>query len=321
MNTHFPLVSIIVPNYNHFKYLKQRLETIFNQSYQNFEVILLDDCSTDASVEILIEYAKNPKVSHCIFNDLNSGNTFKQWNKGITLAKGDFIWIAESDDFCDSNFLEKLIQPQLEDQGVVLSFCQSLRVNENGEITGNWISHTFEFQENIFYNNFIFTGNKFIENYLIHKNVIPNVSAVLFRKDKIEGIIPLVFEPFMKYNADWYYYIQVLCNEKVVFIAEALNSFRYHKSSVIAKAGDESGWLKIFNMELLARKHMLKFIEDCKPYNLNVIRKQAKIGNNKLKYLTAKGFINRGYNIKGILIVLNKPRLLKEISLIILKKI
>jgi glycosyltransferase involved in cell wall biosynthesis len=71
----------------------------------------LDDCSTDKSQEILLEYADNPKVSHCVFNKINSGNTFIQWNKGTALAKGDYIWIAESDDFCELNFLEELIQP------------------------------------------------------------------------------------------------------------------------------------------------------------------------------------------------------------------
>ena len=72
MVVQFPLVSIIVPNYNHEKYLKQRLDSIFNQTYSNFEVILLDDCSSDSSQTILLEYAKNPKVSYCIFNEFNS---------------------------------------------------------------------------------------------------------------------------------------------------------------------------------------------------------------------------------------------------------
>ena len=64
-----PLVSIIIPNYNHALYLKERLDSIFNQTFQDFEVILLDDCSTDTSREVLAEYAKKDKVSHCIFNE------------------------------------------------------------------------------------------------------------------------------------------------------------------------------------------------------------------------------------------------------------
>ena len=77
MKTNNPLISIIVPNYNHEKYLKQRLECIFNQSYFNFEVILLDDCSLDKSQEILLEYGKNPKVSHCVFNEVSNGKFFE----------------------------------------------------------------------------------------------------------------------------------------------------------------------------------------------------------------------------------------------------
>jgi glycosyltransferase involved in cell wall biosynthesis len=160
-----PLVSIIVPNYNHKKYLVQRLECVFNQTYPDFEVILLDDCSSDKSQEILLEYAKNPKVSHCVFNDTNSGNTFVQWNKGIALAKGDYIWIAESDDFCELNFLEELIQPVLQDQEITLVYCQSNRVDEAGKITGSWLNHTDNLDASLFLTDFVMDGNEFIERF------------------------------------------------------------------------------------------------------------------------------------------------------------
>ncbi|CAN1531922.1 Glyco_tranf_GTA_type domain containing protein [Flavobacteriaceae bacterium] len=71
----------------------------------------MGDFSTDNSRKIISEYASNGKVSHCVYNEINTGNTFIQWNKGIELAKGDFIWIAELDDFCELNFLQELIQP------------------------------------------------------------------------------------------------------------------------------------------------------------------------------------------------------------------
>ena len=104
-----PKVSIIIPNYNHAKYLLQRLESIFNQTYQDFELILLDDCSTDNSVKILKEYALDPKVSHFIINKKNSGSPFIQWAKGFELAKGEYIWIAESDDCSENIFLEEMV--------------------------------------------------------------------------------------------------------------------------------------------------------------------------------------------------------------------
>ena len=103
-----PKVSVIVPNYNHASYLKQRIDSILNQTFQDFEVIILDDCSTDNSLEVLSHYKNHNKVSHCVFNDTNSGNPFKQWDKGIQLAKGEWIWIAESDDWAEPEFLETI---------------------------------------------------------------------------------------------------------------------------------------------------------------------------------------------------------------------
>lgn len=76
-------VSVIVPNYNHALFLEQRIESILNQTFQDFEVIILDDCSTDNSKKIIEKYRTHPKVSKIIYNDVNSGNTFKQWNTGI----------------------------------------------------------------------------------------------------------------------------------------------------------------------------------------------------------------------------------------------
>ena len=94
-------VSIIVPNYNHEKYLDERIQSILNQTYQDFEIIILDDCSTDNSKFVIEKFRNNEHVSHIVYNEQNSGSTFKQWERGFELAKGELIWIAESDDSCD----------------------------------------------------------------------------------------------------------------------------------------------------------------------------------------------------------------------------
>lgn len=81
------------------------MDSIYQQTYQNIEVILLDDFSSDNSVEILKQYAKKyPHKTRLVVNEQNSGRVFRQWNKGLALAKGELIWIAESDDYCDTNF-------------------------------------------------------------------------------------------------------------------------------------------------------------------------------------------------------------------------
>lgn len=302
-------ISIIVPNYNHACFLNKRLESIFNQTFQDFEVILLDDCSTDHSVEILNKYAKNPKVVHFEVNKVNSGSPFKQWERGIKLAKGSFLWIAEADDFCDSEFLDKTVSPLLNNGDISLSYCQSSRTNSEGQVTGNWITHTQKFSPNIFSSNFIIPGNEFIEKYLIHKNVIPNVSAVLFRTSHFKRILPLSNEPFQKYNADWFYYIQLLCISNVAFISKTLNHFRYHDDSVISRAGHESGWVKVYKMELKGRKKMLTYLEGCQPENLEQIKIQAKFRNNELHSLIAASFLKRNKYLSRFFQKLFRPKL------------
>lgn len=79
-----PLVSVIVPNYNHAAFLKERMESILNQSYPHYEVIILDDHSTDASLEVIKEYAKHPKVAQVIINETNCGSPFIQWQRGFS---------------------------------------------------------------------------------------------------------------------------------------------------------------------------------------------------------------------------------------------
>lgn len=300
-----PLVSIIVPNYNHEKYLKQRLESVFNQTYPNFEVILLDDCSPDASRTILLEYADNPKVSHCVFNQINSGNTFIQWNKGIALAKGDYIWIAESDDFCALNFLEELTKPLIQDDKIVLAYCQSNRVDEFGTNIGNWLDHTDCLDDTFFLKNFILDGNEFIERFLIYRNVIPNASGILFRKKNALGLGELETDSFLKYYGDWLFYIKLISNNKVAFKSDSLNCYRCHPKSVITMA-HKSGKLKFYNgVDINVRKKIKVFLADKKTVNLLDVLKINKQISNELKYEKAFYFIRNHKKIKGFLILIS----------------
>lgn len=300
-----PLVSIIVPNYNHEKFLKQRLESIFNQRYSNFEVILLDDCSTDKSQGILLEYAENPKVSYCIFNETNSGNTFIQWNKGLVLAKGDYIWIAESDDFCELNFLEELIQPLIKDDEIVLSYCQSKRVDEFSIHTGDWLNHTASLDKTFFFKNFILNGNEFIERFLIYRNVIPNASGVVFRKKSAVVLGELETDDFLRYCGDWLFYMKLITNHKVAFKSTALNCYRYHPRSVITMAHKSGKFASYNGVDINVRKKIKFFLLDKKPDNLSTILKINRQISNDLKYEKAFHLIRNQEKIKGFSLLIS----------------
>ncbi|TRZ44976.1 glycosyltransferase [Robertkochia solimangrovi] len=221
-------VSVILPNYNHEKFLERRIHTILNQTYQDFELIVLDDCSKDDSVQILKKYSNHPKVTHIVLNEKNSGSTFIQWKKGIDLAQGKFIWIAESDDEASPHFLEKLVPVLDRDNSLGLVYSQSLVIDENSEILYNKIEWTNDLSEIHWKEDFKNSGKDECLNYLCFKNTIPNASAVIFRKKAIINS-PLPVE--MKMTGDWYFWVSILGNTNLAFIAEPLNFFRETQTS------------------------------------------------------------------------------------------
>lgn len=217
-------VSIILPSFNHSSFLKQRFDSIINQTYQDFEVILLDDCSTDNSWSVLQSLALHPKVSFCIKNDVNSGSPFKQWVKGINLAKGDWIWIAESDDYADLNFLNVLFGKLKESTDLIYS--ASVEIDEFGNNQGldNWADSLDKEKWKSDYTN---DGKDEINNYLIYRNTIVNASAVLFKKPNT--IPPIILN--MRFCGDWYFWIWLLQNGQIQYVSDALNFFRTHQGT------------------------------------------------------------------------------------------
>jgi len=219
-------VSIIIPNYNHAKFLQQRLDTVFNQTFQDFEVILLDDASTDGSANLLKSYENHPKVSCVVINTENSGSPFRQWKKGIDLAKGDYIWIAESDDYCELNFLEELL-PLFDQENVVLAYSASVVINNQGILKGRhkWAD---DLDKKRWQTDFFNNGLKEIKNYLRFRNTITNASAVLIKRETVEF---LPFPYSMSFCGDWYVWIEILKQGNVAYTGKLLNYFRRHDAS------------------------------------------------------------------------------------------
>lgn len=216
------LVSVVIPNYCHACYLDQRIQSVLSQTYQNFEVIILDDCSPDegASRLVIEKYRENPHVSHIVYNKVNSGSTFKQWEKGIGLAKGELVWIAESDDYCEPTFLECVVPMLANDSSCNLSFCRTKAFNENGE---TWLCWPESLDTGIY------KGTYFINNYMSIGNGIVNASAVLFRKQVAETV-PTDYMTY-KGAGDRLFWIYLLETGNVGFVNEELNHFRIHTSN------------------------------------------------------------------------------------------
>lgn len=236
-----PKVSVIVPCYNHAKYLKERIDSILNQSFRDFELILLDDCSKDNSAEILLSYKDNEKVSNVIINEKNSGTTFKQWQKGISLAKGDYVWIAESDDYADWSFLDRLVKILDENPKVGLAYSQSYKVDENSNIFGDMVDYTSCFSPNKWESDYINNGKDEIVNFLTKMNTIPNASAILFRKSAISKFPEEI--KGMKLVGDWFFYCNILVEHDIAFVSDKLNYYRFQNMSVRSKSVPEKNYV------------------------------------------------------------------------------
>lgn len=279
-----PLVSVILPNYNHALFLPERIESILSQTYSNLELIILDDCSSDESVSVIGKYKDNPKISHIKINKENSGSTFIQWNYGFRIAKGEIIWIAESDDFCDPDLLENLVFNYCNNPGCVVAFCSSQYVNEKSETLGSYKFASYLFK--------IYDGKEFIKKRLIYGCAIWNASSAIFSR----SVALKINADYMDYKAcgDKLFWNLISEHGKVFHLNECKNYFRQHQNKVSPKKFRDGTSLKeekaIYDWQI--RKGYLKGLK--KLYVKHLFLK--KILNNEFSAIEIK---NKLLNIWG----------------------
>lgn len=227
-----PLVSVIVPNYNHAPYLELRLDSIFSQTYQNFEVILLDDASSDDSAAILREYQQRyPDKTTLLINEENSGGVFHQWDRGFGLAQGDIVWIAESDDWCTENFLETLV-PYFENEAIQLAYARTVFMDGEGDRqiwSINEYLHDIDPQR--WNNTIIETGPAIVRDAFAVKNIVPNVSSAIFRTPRTLEVLQDPEWRQMRTCGDWVLYLHLLRGGMLAYSPAACNYYRIHDSN------------------------------------------------------------------------------------------
>lgn len=233
-----PLVSVIIPNYNHARFLRERIDSVLHQDFQDFEVILLDDCSTDDSRDVINSYKDHPKVSHIVLNDTNSGGPFTQWAKGIELAAGEYIWIAESDDVATSQLLGALVDEMEKSHNTVIAFAHSRLIDQdNQQLPYGWHDED---------NNkvFVFDGQQFVMEKMLTSNYVYNASMAIFRKSAYK----LIEHSYRSYSycGDWAFWIELCLKGDVVEVCRVLSAFRQHKGQTTLKSVKNGGkWLEM----------------------------------------------------------------------------
>jgi glycosyltransferase involved in cell wall biosynthesis len=234
-----PTVSVIVPNYNHARYLRKRIESILAQTYQDFELVLLDDCSTDDSPYILASYENDPRIT-VVYSKENSGNPFKQWNKGVRMSRGRYLWVAESDDFAEPRFLERMVSLLQEQPEVTFAYCRAWRVGEDDQ---RWHFADADFDRldaEHWKRDFVADGAEECRRYFALCAPVLNASTVVFRKEAYQRAG--MADERLRVAADYKMWATMAMAGKVAYIAEPLSYYRTHGENVRTRT-DASGLL------------------------------------------------------------------------------
>lgn len=224
-----PTVSVIVPNYNHAQFLDKRLTTVLEQTFSDMEVLVLDDASSDSSRDVIERFKGDSRV-RTDYRATNSGIPGAQWNRGVHMAQGKYIWIAESDDYAALDLLQTLVQILDDQPDVGLAYCESTVVDEASHelFSGNvW---TAQLDPDRWTKFFVNDGRDECARFHVVRNLIPNASAVLFRRCLFEEVGGA--DESYKVAGDYDLWTRMMMRTHLAFTPRHLNFFRDHGTTV-----------------------------------------------------------------------------------------
>ncbi len=224
-----PTVSVIVPNYNHGRFLQQRIESVLRQTYQDFELVLLDDCSTDQSRAVLSQYVGDPRV-RSEFNKSNSGSAFRQWNRGVRLARGKYVWIAESDDYADEKLLERLVGILDRDDTVAYAYCRSWQITADGRREGFHDEYGPYKGPRGWDADYFVDGHQECRDYFLFMTPVSNASAAVFRKSAYDSVGGA--DESMILCGDGKLWAAIALTGRVAYVSDPLNYYRLHDTTL-----------------------------------------------------------------------------------------
>lgn len=211
-----PIVSVCIPSFNYGKYISEAIDSVLNQSLKEFELVIVDDCSTDNSKEVISRFSD----SRIRFyeNETNIGMT-KNWNKCVKLSRGEFICILGADDYVHPEFLEKCVRSVGSNSRVGFVYSAFERVKDNREKIDTFRLSDIDFIE---------SGSKAFRRFA-KRNVVM-LSSALIRKDCFESLGD--FDEHLGYAPDIEMFARIATRYDVSYISEVLGYYRLHKDNL-----------------------------------------------------------------------------------------
>ena len=243
------LVSVIIPTYNSEKYIEETLNSVLNQTYREFEIIIIDDCSKDNTFEIVKEYEKKYSNIVCLKQEQNKG-VAEARNRGIKKSRGRYIAFLDSDDLWYEKKLEKQLK-LMKEKRVFFSYTAIEMIDEEGKI----LKEKREVKEEITY------------NFLLKNTMIATSSVIVDKLKYGEFQMPL-----RRSGQDYATWLQLLKKGKAYGINEVCVSYRVRKGSL--SSNKIKSIKQVYDIQTQQEKiNKIKSIYNCLFFLANALKK------------------------------------------------
>lgn len=270
------LISVVIPSYNHEKYIKEAVESVLGQSYQNLELIVVDDGSSDAS----LDYLRSVDDSRFILIEQENSGAHSAINKGLAHAKGEVLSILNSDDIFHPDRLRKCLERLQGDADLVATWIEV--IDDKGRRRGvkkgwkNMLPWSVAVNKN--------TSNRvddFAYNLLI-TNFVSTTSNIVFTRNLYNFVGGM---RNLRFVHDWDFLLRAAKNYRCVLIEEPLLKYRTHQTNTISS---NRGWM-LFEICWIYAVHLRSFLKNISSGNecsarlsveINFLVKSINLQNN-----------------------------------------
>lgn len=244
------LISIIIPCYNAEKFIKETIESVIVQTYSNWELIIVDDGSSDESIAIISTYLNDKRIK--LISQKNSGVSVAR-NSGATYAKGNFLCFLDADDVWERNFIQESLFVLTKHKSAIMANCDSKAIDQNSNI----LKQKFEAHE----------GDVFRDVLLFKSNRVTFPSSIMVKVEEFKTLGG--FDVSLSNVADKYFYLSIAKQGEIVRINKQLLLYRIHSNNMHS------------NVQLMERDYLLFMLKIEQKFNLD---KELKISFNKKIY-------------------------------------
>ena len=213
-----PLVSVIMPCFNHARFLPAAIESVLAQSHAELELIVTDDCSRDDSWTVMQEYARRDTRVRLVRHAANGGLP-KSRNDAMAVSRGEFLAFCDSDDVWNPDKLAVQLALLAQHPDCDMTYCDTDIIDEHGRPTGRTFSERFPLPDE-------FSGLLF--ESLVLRNFI-NVQSAMIRRRCLETTSG--FDEDLGVLEDWWFWIQLSRRHRFLYTSDRLARYRVHSGS------------------------------------------------------------------------------------------